>query len=123
MNEAGDSQVSLVAVVQAGRTYRVEVELWGELKSVNTSAIPIGLQSHIRAHPLIVFGADDERGLFINGDLHVTVGTSVAAELQALWSEIDRLRRDLRDHTHEYLTGKGVGHNNTAVTTGPAIVR
>jgi hypothetical protein len=33
---------------------------------------------------------------------------------------IDELRDDFEHHTHNYLTGRGVGHNNTvAVTSGP----
>ena len=37
-----------------------------------------------------------------------------------LISRVDQLERELRGHTHEYLTGRGVGHNNTRARTSTA---
>lgn len=45
--------------------------------------------------------------------LEVKVGLDEAEVLAKL--------RALEQHTHTYLTGRGVGHNNTRVRTGPAI--
>ena len=36
--------------------------------------------------------------------------------------QIDDLKDGLQNHAHEYLTGKGKGHNNTLATSGPAII-
>lgn len=35
----------------------------------------------------------------------------------AIEERVDELEEDLRTHTHTYLTGRGVGHNNTNATT------
>jgi hypothetical protein len=53
-------------------------------------------------------------GLWWN-NLTVSVGVDLA-------EEIERLRRDLENHTHTYLTGRGEGHNNTEAETSPAII-
>lgn len=47
--------------------------------------------------------------------------TSMAITLDPDYLElIDELREDFENHTHGYLTGRGVGHNNAdAVTSGP----
>lgn len=39
--------------------------------------------------------------------------------LENLRSDLDELRSDFERHTHQYLTGKGEGHNNTKATSGP----
>lgn len=39
--------------------------------------------------------------------------------IEDLRTDLDELRKDFEGHTHTYLTGKGVGHNNTEATTGP----
>lgn len=123
MKDEGVSHVDLVAVVQAGKTYNIEVELAGELFAFNTST-GIPPNPAVLGHPQINFEANqltgDPFGLSI-GNIRVTVGTSVGAELLALQDQIDKLRRDLETHTHRYLTGRGVGHNNTVAITGAAV--
>ncbi|HEX2896627.1 MAG TPA: T9SS type A sorting domain-containing protein, partial [candidate division Zixibacteria bacterium] len=47
-------------------------------------------------------------------DLSLTVGTDP-------FQAVDSLRELLEIHTHTYLTGKGVGHNNTEATTSMAV--
>jgi hypothetical protein len=130
MNEEGSSHVDLVAVVQAGQTYNVEIEIQGELYSADTSA-PI-VPSIIRAHPKINFESlgGTPFGLSIDGDIRVTVGSNGVAELRDLQHEVDklrhqinRLRHDLATHKHAYLTGRGPGHNNKVAITGAAVKR
>jgi outer membrane murein-binding lipoprotein Lpp len=43
----------------------------------------------------------------------------IATELQDLTLIVEELSEDFESHTHTYLTGKGVGHNNTEATTTP----
>ena len=43
------------------------------------------------------------------------------AAIQALTDRLDDLEGDFEGHTHTYLTGRGVGHNNTEAETGPEI--
>lgn len=123
MKEEGASHVDLVAVVQAGKTYNIEVEIQGDLFSHDTGPPIAG--GVVRAHPRINFESgplDAPFGLFIDGDVRVTLGTSVAAELQHLQEQIDKLRHDLETHTHEYLTGRGDGHNNSVAVTGAPVI-
>jgi hypothetical protein len=99
MKDEGDSHVDLVVVLQVGKTYNIEVDLQGELDSPST-AVPLpGVP--LVAHPRLNFesGLSGEPfGLTIAGDIRVTVGTSVGAELQELRNLIDELRRDLASH-------------------------
>ncbi|MDX1385806.1 MAG: hypothetical protein R3190_19295 [Thermoanaerobaculia bacterium] len=51
----------------------------------------------------------------------------LAAVVNGLQEQVDELEEELaelddrlRTHTHEYLTGRGTGHNNTEATTTPA---
>ena len=46
--------------------------------------------------------------------------TDRAAELEKRAADLEETQEALRNHTHTYLTGKGKGHNNTEVETGPA---
>ena len=52
----------------------------------------------------------------------VTIGTDPAALVADLQEQIDQLREDLENHTHTYLTGRGMGHNNTQAISSPAII-
>ena len=38
--------------------------------------------------------------------------------IEMLKSEVDDLQEQYTNHTHEYFTGKGEGHNNTEANTG-----
>ena len=123
MKDEGDSHVDLVVVLQVGTTYNIEVDLQGELDSPSTGVPLPGVP--LVAHPRLNFESGltgEPFGLTIAGDIRVTVGTSVGAELQELRNLIDELRRDLASHTHEYLTGRGAGHNEVATATGAAVL-
>ena len=41
--------------------------------------------------------------------------------LQQRITDLEQAQGALANHTHTYMTGKGTGHNNTEVTTGPPI--
>jgi hypothetical protein len=52
----------------------------------------------------------------------------LADEISAIWTQIEDARstmesldESLRDHTHEYLTGQGSGHNNRTATTSKPV--
>lgn len=47
------------------------------------------------------------------------VGLHLISYDDGLQEQIDELRTDLENHSHVYLTGKGVGHNNTLAVSGP----
>ena len=55
-----------------------------------------------------------------NGEIRGQLRFSESDEsLENLRSDLDELRSDFERHTHQYLTGKGEGHNNTEATSGP----
>jgi hypothetical protein len=120
MKDGGTAHVDLVAVLQAGRTYNIEVDLQGELESSSTAGLPLpGIP--LIAHPRLNFEsglAGEPFGLMISGDIRVTVGTSVGAELQELRNLIDLLRRDLASHTHQYDRARGWLHGTCPVGAG-----
>ena len=46
----------------------------------------------------------------------------IEADLGELDQKVEQLREDFDNHSHTYLTGKGVGHNNTEVETGTPVL-
>jgi hypothetical protein len=105
-----------------------------------TVVIPVPLQRghayqvQVRANGSAVGGAaaaaasdflDSDGGIVVT-DISVSAGLDPFAQSEAQQEEIDQLREDLDTlrtdfdtHTHTYLTGRGVGHNNTEATTTP----
>jgi hypothetical protein len=60
-----------------------------------------------------------------NGDTIVVraVALNIIPEvIEDLQQQIDDLKDGLQNHAHEYLTGRGNGHNNTLATSGTAII-
>jgi hypothetical protein len=54
------------------------------------------------------------------GDL-IKVVDILVDEVEAIKEALEDLGDEVANHTHTYLTGKGVGHNNTLAATGKAI--
>jgi hypothetical protein len=47
---------------------------------------------------------------------------ALAEQIELLKARVEQLEGEvdaLQNHTHTYLTGNGIGHNNTTATTGP----
>lgn len=66
---------------------------------------------------------DDPMNETTAGDAIVIRGVGlyvIPAAAEDLQLQLDGLRHDLGNHGHKYLTGKGVGHNNTLARSGPA---
>ncbi len=57
--------------------------------------------------------------------LRLFIAMIVLAALQqqvdALESQVADLEGNLNDHSHDYLTGRGRGHNKITANTGPAM--
>ncbi|HET8922361.1 MAG TPA: hypothetical protein VFN26_05115 [Candidatus Acidoferrum sp.] len=130
----GSGTIYLSAVVESGKTYNIELELLVDVYSPDT-APPLSGPPDL-AHPHANFEHDldpldsdpDPFGLTWNDSMSITVGTDFQSNIQALQDEITQLRADLntlrqefKTHTHVYLTGKGVGQNNTRATTTPPL--
>jgi len=121
----GSGNAYLSAVVETGKTYNIEIELLADVFSPNTA--PVG---PLLAHPLANFDQNlvtgDPFGLTWTDSMSITVGTDAQSLIQGLQNEITllqqqlrQLRTEFRTHTHVYLTGKGIGQNNTRATTTP----
>lgn len=123
----GTATVYLSTIVETGKTYNIELELLTDLFSFNTSTI-----LHPSGHPEANFEQNQVTsapfGLTWTDPMSITVGTDFQSTIQALQDEITQLRADLnmlrqefKTHTHVYLTGKGVGQNNTRASTSPPL--
>jgi hypothetical protein len=119
--------IYLSALVETGKTYNIELELLVDVFSPDTAPPTVAPDV---AHPLANFEQDpvtsDPLGLTWTNVMSITVGTDFQSNIQALQNEITQLRADLdtlrqefKTHTHVYLTGKGVGQNNTKANSGP----
>ena len=51
-------------------------------------------------------------------DIRVAISRDFEEELDELREQLDELLENFEVHTHEYATGKGVGHNKVTVDTG-----
>jgi hypothetical protein len=109
----GSAQASLSAVIEVGRTYNLELLVTARAHSDANLALT-GATASTRS----TFSPD---GLRWN-QMVVTVGTDPAMLVADLQKQIDELREALKSHTHTYLTGKGVGHNNTVAVSSAAII-
>ncbi|HEX4825363.1 MAG TPA: hypothetical protein VFV19_13755 [Candidatus Polarisedimenticolaceae bacterium] len=122
--ESGSQTVTLNGVIETGKTYDIEVDIDGEIHTDDAEINLPGLPP-AGAHPLVDFMVKqvgfDEPGV-VPGDITFNIGTDFQRNLADLQNEIDKLRSDFENHTHQYLTGRGVGQNNTVVDTGPPIV-
>jgi hypothetical protein len=129
----GAAIAELTAVVRTGRVYNVELVHRAKLASTadspaflvftNFSGTRLQVDTEAGDNRDIFLG---DRGLFWTGSAVLTIGLdpeAVVADLQDqirdLEEEVQQLRDDFEVHGHIYLTGRGVGHNNTEATTDP----
>jgi len=115
----GNSLASLNAVVETGRTYNLELSITGRIHSGPLTTHQAEASSNV---------VPVAPGLKWS-QMVVTIGTDPAAlvagleeKIAGLQEQIDDLRGDLEGHTHTYLTGRGVGHNNTVAVSSPAVI-
>lgn len=128
----GNGTIYVSGLIQTGQTYEVRLELDGEIYTLAAGGAP---PLHV-GNPLLNFEdnpltgqPDSSFGLAWTGPMTITIGTdfqSRIADLQnqinQLTSSLNKLRYEFLHHTHVYLTGKGVGQNNTKVMTGPPVL-
>src|SRR6266481_528754 len=121
----GSGTVFLSGIVETGKTYNIELELRSDLFSFDAGVERVGA---FGGHPQGNFANNvfnnEPFGLIWTSPMSITVGTDFQSNIQALQNEITQLRADLdnlrqefKTHTHVYLTGKGVGQNNTRANT------
>lgn len=124
--EQGNGTIYISGLIQTGQTYDAVVELDGHVfghgGGVNgCTAAGCGVVDFQRT----LFGdPDPSAGLFWSGPMTITIGTDFQSRIAGLQKEIGdlqnqlgQLRQEFKTHTHVYLTGKGVGQNNTPAKT------
>jgi hypothetical protein len=106
--DEGGRKSSFTVLLQRGKQYTVRLTLNARTELGVTTAY-IGLDYD---------GGDHGAGW---NDLHVTVGQDARGVVAGLQSQIDSLRTRFEHHGHIYLTGRGVGQNNTEAKTSEPI--
>ena len=94
-----------ISQVMAGYFMQCAVQEWGTF-TVETVPAPPSLESRVEAL--------EEKVMTLEGQVGAITDDYI--ELQ---DRLMQLEQDLQDHSHDYLTGKGEGHNNTLRSTGP----
>jgi len=117
--------VSLDAVVQVGETYEIELGITANAQAkfsldpndnvVATTPIFVPINE------FPIPGRTDSPGLKWE-NMTISMGTDPADVVADLQRQIDEMRDDLENHTHDYLTGPGSGHNSKQATSSPAII-
>jgi hypothetical protein len=120
-----ESSVSLFAVVETGRPYELELRMDAVIQKGAGLAEFLAVRSgRCDGSKPNCFPPDEpgsKPGLFWNA-MFMTVGTDPAELTADLQHQIDELREGLRSHRHNYLTGRGQGHNDTTAVSSPAII-
>lgn len=101
------ASVSTTVLLEPGSTYNVEITF--EAFASKTVNAPQNLNFVSIRSPL-----DPSLDW---GRMFVSVGTDPQAAIADLQEQIDELWEALEGHTHEYLTGRGEGHNNVEAET------
>jgi len=108
---SNEEQIALPLPLTTGHEYRIVLHLKLDANRFNPSLI---VSSDFLAPVAANWNSLFDFGGVKWSNLSLTVGSDP-------FQEIDSLRELLEIHTHTYLTGKGVGHNNTEATTSMAI--
>jgi len=106
--DSGHVASSVAANLIRGHTYRFAITITATGLTTAAAEFVLGYMS-------------STSGIWWN-DMTVSVGEDLAEQIRELTQRVDKLESQLRSHTHTYLTGKGVGHNNTEAETSPAII-
>jgi hypothetical protein len=104
-DESGSKILTFPAVLKRGHSYRLSLRLIASAQKYAVTTTELISSNYY----------DGSRGAVLN-NLHIKVGLDEKETLQKLAS-IDSLKYKLENHYHVYLTGKGVGHNNTEANT------
>ncbi|MFO7524840.1 MAG: T9SS type A sorting domain-containing protein [Ignavibacteriaceae bacterium] len=111
-NDAGSRRNIFPAVLKRGHSYRLTLRLAATLQKYLATAAEVSSCNYFALN----------RGVELN-ELSIKVGLDEKETLQklakidSLENKIDTLEYKLDNHYHTYLTGRGVGHNNTEAQT------
>jgi hypothetical protein len=118
--DSGSFRPEISALVKAGQVYNLEVELVGY----------IGTRVEVPGPAYVPEQIDyDEAGSLAWVGTIIRTGSDPVAQIGDLQMQIDeleaalqQLRRDFERHSHTYLTGKGIGHNNMEASTNTPLM-
>ena len=111
-NDTGNKINTFPAVLKRGHSYRLTLKLTATLQKYLLTAAEASSCNYYTSN----------RGAELNY-LYIKVGLDEKetlqklAQIDSLESRIDTLEYRLENHYHTYLTGRGVGHNNTEAST------
>lgn len=109
----GSTLATLSAVVEVGKTYSIELQIVARASDIGTVGYVAESSSDVIAPQAP--GLKWER-------MVINVGTDPNVVVADLQRQIDELREALEHHTHNFLTGKGAGHNDVLAVSSPAII-
>jgi hypothetical protein len=115
--QQGKASPSIAAVVEVGRLYSVELALDANVEkraTLKPTALEVSDRREMNDPPRVIPWAMKWN------ELVISIGTTydgLQAQVDDLQLQIDELREDFEGHSHGYLTGQGVGHNNTTAET------
>lgn len=111
-NDSGSRVNIFPAVLKRGHTYRLTLRLTAEVFRVGVLIVGSTSSNYF-----------DLGGGAVLNDLYVKVGLdeketlAKLAKIDSIEGRVDTLEYKLENHYHTYLTGRGVGHNNTEAQT------
>lgn len=108
---SNEEQIAMPLSLTTGHEYRIVLHVKLDANRFNPSLL---VSSDFFAPVAANWNSLFDFGGVKWSNLSLTVGTDP-------FQAIDSLRELLEIHTHTYLTGKGVGHNNTEATTSMAV--
>lgn len=113
VRERGSSVGEISTLVEVGVSYNLELEVEVNVAHLATPGVgPTGAD----------VGSDGLSPVMNWSRMQIAVGTDPRDLVADLQRQIDELREDLENHTHVYLTGRGLGHNNTEAVSSPATI-
>jgi hypothetical protein len=120
--EEGEAFVELSGVIRTDQPYSIELVVRADLSSPFFTN-PIDAYVPERINFSDGFGLTWRRGAVVRiGTDAEQLLSEVREEIALLKEELARLRHDFEGHYHIYLTGRGVGHNNTEARTPPPVL-
>lgn len=111
-NDSGSRVNIFPAVLNRGHTYRLTLRLTAEAFRVGVLVVGSTISNYF-----------DLGGGAVLNDLYIKVGLDEKetleklAKIDLIAGRVDTLEHKLENHYHTYLTGRGVGHNNTEAQT------
>jgi hypothetical protein len=115
-DDSGSKTNTIPVVLRRGNSYRLHFKLTATLY-ITSPSIVISACDYMDGLAGLGNGRVELRNLYVKVGLDEKETLQKLAQIDSLESRIDTLEYRLENHYHTYLTGRGVGHNNTEAST------